>query len=456
MSAYNERRRWLLKGACAIPFASSTWGAYQSKPTSVSRPIDVSRYTHALVPRGHGEIIALGKRYSARYPSRYQSMQFMAFFGDRDGLYVQSHDTTGYITDWDITADRSLTIRFYGPETDVTTAKIGTDWQAAADLYKKWALKQQWARRKQPTSAPSMSIICMAASRNLAHMRKHVPEFVQYFEGPRASWITQWRSHPFDVMYPDYSPSDKTQFRRLLAELHAINTSPLPYVNGLLVDDRIETFNSLTPYLLVNSSGKNEIYSNRLSHLKYMCPTAAGWQAMLSNIRRGLLDENNTMSRGVYLDLLAAAPPSICYATNHDHLAADPLVWSASIRAILKDTPGLVMVEGNAEVYIDCVDIFLMHYGTEKPDSTIVPLWNSVYGDVTTFAGWRIAPESPAAIQRSINRAISYGTGFFGSPWMEADTEIVLLNEPNRKTLRHLVANTRPAPPQHLTTRTKT
>lgn len=452
MTPYDKQRRRILKGMLAVPIASSVWGDSRHHKVPVTREFDVSRFTHALVPRGHGEMIRLERPYTARYPSRAQCMQFMAFFGESGGLYIQTHDPVGHLTSWDISRNRRLTITFYGPETDVTVNEIPRSWQYAAERYRDWALEQAWARRKKASIAPDINVICMAASRNLEHMRRHVPEFVSYFDPPRACWISQWRKHPFDVNYPDYSPSDVTEFRRLLAEIRANDTVPLPYVNGLLVDDRVEYFKALLPDLIVTRSGALMSYSPKLSHLKYACPSTVRWQRMLHNVRNGLVEANGSLSGGIYLDLMAAVAPRLCFSSTHAHEPGDPLTWTRAIREILRATPGLVMVEGNAEVYIDCTDIFLMHSGTEKPD--IVPLWNAVYGSVANSAGWRILPGTPAEIRQSIERASSFGTGFFGSPWMEADSEIVLLREPGRKTLKTLQESVRPSAPTDVSTRT--
>ena len=55
--------------------------------------IDLSAYSKALLPMEHGRLVDLKGYYgSYRYPSRDQSMQFMAFFNGVGGLYVQTMD----------------------------------------------------------------------------------------------------------------------------------------------------------------------------------------------------------------------------------------------------------------------------------------------------------------------------------------------------------------------------
>jgi hypothetical protein len=145
------------------------------------------------------------------------------------------------------------------------------------------------------------------------------------------------------------------------------------------------------------------------------------------------------MCSGVYLDMLVAERPFLCYASNHGHAPGDPLAWQKGVRKILSSTDGVIMSEGNAEIYIDGVDALLMHLYTERADS--VPLWKLVYGDLTTSVGWQM-PSSPTPDQLSaeIARAKTFGASCNGSPWMTHTIQEALLTPAFKSLLQSLVA----------------
>ena len=146
------------------------------------------------------------------------------------------------------------------------------------------------------------------------------------------------------------------------------------------------------------------------------------------------------MSSGVYLDMLVAAGPFLCFASDHGHAPGDPLAWQSGVRKILSSIDGVIMSEGNAEIYIDGVDALLMHLYTEEV--TTVPLWKHVYGDLTTNVGWQM-PSDPTSNQLSmeIARAKTFGASSNGSPWMTHTIQETLLKPEFNSLLMSLVAS---------------
>jgi hypothetical protein len=110
------------------------------------------------------------------------------------------------------------------------------------------------------------------------------------------------------------------------------------------------------------------------------------------------------------------------------------------VRKILSATDGVIMSEGNAEIYIDGVDALLMHEFTDQPD--IVPLWKYVYGDVATSVGWQMpASPTPDQLSAEIGRAKTFGASCSGSPWMTHTIQEALLTPAFKPLLQSLIAS---------------
>jgi hypothetical protein len=164
-----------------------------------------------------------------------------------------------------------------------------------------------------------------------------------------------------------------------------------------------------------------------MNFLRYACPYAAAWQDCILQARAAITDSTGEPSGGIYLDMLAATEPLLCWARDHGHAPGDPYAWQRGIRALLRRTAGAIMVEGSAEVYLDCVDYLLMHLYTDQADT--VPLWTSVYGDQASAVGWRLPVGVTAAQLRAIlQRSRSFKVGGYATPWMTSEPEIALFD----------------------------
>ena len=104
----------------------------------------------------------------------------------------------------------------------------------------------------------------------------------------------------------------------------------MPYINGRLWDtldrgDEDATFTSLAlPAATKQEDGQPfvEIYGSKETNgepvrLAVMCPTTRLWPDKVQAIVLRLLREEGT--RGVYIDQIAAAPPTLCMDATHGH-----------------------------------------------------------------------------------------------------------------------------------------
>ena len=199
MSDSGITRRGLLCGMGGLVAASvAPWSL--SKPaeansnTRTTREFSIKGYNRVLLPRGHGQLIEITKPITRRYPSRDHCMQMMAFFSESSGLLIHTKDSVGYLSDWEILPGDKLRIQFYGPEPEIETQVIPPTIEAAAAIYKRWAIQQSWATKRRET-APELSLIAVAANPNLKQQLLSIRMLTEKFPSPMGAWMTHLCSH---------------------------------------------------------------------------------------------------------------------------------------------------------------------------------------------------------------------------------------------------------------------
>jgi hypothetical protein len=241
-------------------------------------------------------------------------------------------------------------------------------------------------------------------------------------------------------MYPDYVPRDKQGFRRLLKTLRRSGNMAFPYLNGLLWDTQLSAFSDMGPHVGVRDTSNRLVrYNDKLPSLRYACPSCAAWQNTIVQSRNAIQDSDGYISTGIYLDMLLAAPPLLCWSEHHSHAPGDPTAWQTGIKAILSLIGGSIMSEGCAEPYLDRVDYALMHLYSQRNDS--VPLWAMVYGNLLPSVGWSLPDsitESSMSVQ--LKKARSFGVSAMGSPWMTTQPEADILPMVE-KAMKHKATN---------------
>ena len=427
MSRRTSRRR-VLGGLASLPLAGVLpgVGCTRERPRA-TREIDISRYDTALLPREHGQLTRLAGSLRRRYPSREHCMQMAAFFSASRGLLVVAKDARGGVADWEVLPGQRLKIHFYGDVPEVETSAIEPTVEAAAAGYRQWAMKQHWVAGRRRASR-KLSFISQASLSSLVLERAHFEQVRTVAGSPAGMWLTQWRRYPFDRMYPDYGAREPEQLASTLTAVRTSDAIAFPYVNGLLWDQGLASFQHTSAQAALRTQTLGTApYSSELNFLRYACPHSQAWQDCIARTRAAITDSTGQASGGIYLDMLAATEPLLCWATDHGHAPGDPYAWQDGIRELLRRTAGAIMVEGSAEVYLDSVDYMLMHLYTDQSDA--VPLWTSVYGDQAHAVGWRLPVGVTATqLQTILQRARKFKVGGFATPWMTSEPEIALFD----------------------------
>lgn len=440
------RRRYFLRALAALP-ASTRYAIAGPSPAaadaSTVKEIAINEYDVALLPREHGQLTRSRMPVRRRYPSRDHCMQMAAFFSQKKGLIVHTKDSSAGVSDWEIYPGDRLRIRSYGAQSAIVTVEIEPTIEAAAAVYRQWALKQAWVLNRKRHNQ-HLNFISVASNPDTISQRKHLQKILRSVPSPVGAWFTQWRRFPFDEMYPDYVARDSEGFRHLLRELKSADCIGMPYINGMLWDDRLSDFSTKGGKVALRGpDGSLLSYNAELKHLRHACPASADWQHVVIAARESITDADAKQSNGIYLDMLLAAPPYFCWSDQHDHLPGDALSWQRGVRSLLENIGGVIMVEGCAECYIDKVDCLLMHLYTQNEDS--VPLWSLVYGDMVPTVGWTVpAKASTETLAAVIRKAAQFGVSGAGSPWMTSIAEEVLLTPAVEDLIKMTAASATP------------
>lgn len=384
------------------------------------REIDVSKYSHAIFPREHGQLIEMNRlTYPVvrRYPSRDHCMQMAAFYNASEAIIVIANDPAGAITDWILTPKKKLSIKYYTSGRETLIIKAEPTLSNIGKVYRQWADKQFWMMPLREKKV--IDFFSVASMSGLELEKNHFRNFRKHIDGNIGVWFTQWRRFPFDKMYPDYGAKNQAAFRAYINYLGKNSALAMPYVNSMLVDiDNRNLLDFSNSVLLKSESGFSVSYNETMKNLCYACPGSDAWVNFISAVSLGSCQGIDVTNHGVYLDMLAAAKPELCWSSDHGHAPGDPLVWQMGLLKLLRKMRGVVMAEGCAEIYINSLDYCLAHLHTQMADS--IPLWNHVYGDLEKVVGWKLPSDiRKKDFQVEQTRLKKFGIkSRYGSPWM--------------------------------------
>lgn len=437
-------RRAFAKNCAALaigtPLTAINASTTSEKSAKYRWEMDISQYSTMLLPREHGQLTSTSQPIRRRYPSRDHCMQMAAFFNKESAVLVIGNDETAGVSDWTIfPSKKKIVIDFYGKAPEVITKVTAPNLESVAQLYRSWAYQQSWVRDRQRKTA-RLNFMTVAASSSISVDQSHLRDVLKYVDPPLGVWFTLWRKSPFDVMYPDYTPRENVPFRQFLYQIKNMGSIAFPYINGFTWDKNNTAFrNSGERVSIRDPDANSHFYKSDMQHLIYACPYVKEWRDKIVSTRNNLVDIKGDLCEGVYLDMLAASQPILCWSRDHGHAPGDPYSWVQGVRNILRATSGHIFVEGCAEVYLDLIDYPLMHLHTDKSDS--VPFWQLVYGDQIPGWGWRL-PHSVKLedFSKLLPKFSAFGTAAFGSPWMTTEHERELMKRQFHKTAtRHKI-----------------
>jgi hypothetical protein len=417
-----------LRWSLAVDPPAAPWSLWRVRFPQVALP-EAGSQGVVLFPKAAGEVQRgvwqRPFRFSGTYPSGWTSMQFMAAYDEerQTGLYVAAHDPWGSTKDLLMESqptERSvvLTVDHPVPNMGVTGNRyvlpgeavwqlLRGDWFDASVIYRKWVRAEaKWypkltAQGREDT--PLWMRELSAWSLGSGPSSQCVPEvqaFTTYLSPPTATHWYNWHEIPFDNDYPHYFPT-RPGFAEGVRELQDSGTSVMPYINGRLWDTRDASTNDFeftkvaTPAVSKDEKGKPylESYGSKEKDdspvkLGVMCPSTELWQNRIRGIVLRLMNECGV--KGVYIDQVAAAQPTLCFDTTHKHPLGGGHWWNEGywrmMESIRRSMPKdrMLTTECNGEPFIKWFDGYLTWHWQYDGQ---VPAFPAVYGGAIQMFG---------------------------------------------------------------------
>lgn len=391
---------------------------------------DLGEGASVLFPRGPGEVQKdVSKRafkYRGNYPGGWCSMQFMAAYRATEnptGLYFAVHDPLGGTKDIVLESDpasRSVRMFYDHPSPNMGVAGndfalsgeavwqlLRGDWFDAATLYRAWAKKEaRWwpqlsnaGREDTPLWMRELSVWAQTGG-GPKDCVSRVQQFQQFLEMPAGFHWYNWHQIPFDNDYPHYFPA-KTNFNQGVLDLQKSGVFVMPYINGRLWDthDQGARDSEFSARALPAATKKDdgapytESYGSKETNgqpvrLAAMCPTTALWQQTVRETVLKLLTEAGT--KAVYIDQVAAAPPTLCMDATHGHPLGGGHWWNEGYWKMLdsirqaKPRDAMLTTECNGETFARWFDGYLTWHWQHDGQ---VPAFPAVYGGALQMFG---------------------------------------------------------------------
>jgi hypothetical protein len=364
-------------------------------------------------------------RYSGTYPSGWCSIPIIAAYDEnrRTGLCLAMHDPWASTKDLLVESSPKeglLTLAVDHPVPEMGQpgnkyeqsgqARWGLlrgDWFDASVAYRKWVRKEaKWypqltreGRADTPQWMRELSVWALSGG-TPGECVPQVKAFTAFLAPPAAVHWYNWHQIPFDNDYPHYFPT-KPGFAAGVRELQASGTFVMPYINGRLWDthdrgtDDFEFTQVALPAVSKDEKGHpyTETYGSKEKdgspvRLGVMCPTTALWQSRVRQTVLRLFTECGV--KGVYIDQIAAAAPTLCFDRSHGHPAGGGHWWTEGywklLSEIRKAMPkgSMLTTECNGEPYIHMLDGYLTWHWQYDGQ---VPAFSAVYGGAIQMFG---------------------------------------------------------------------
>jgi len=399
---------------------------------------------HLFVPDCCGRaIMDAGKRgFSGAwdYPGHNMSMQYFAFWGARDGVYLGVHDPKASMKRFEVrTGEGRGSVRMgytapgAGEAANSFTAAgrlrwevFSGDWYDAAMLYAGFVRREaSWLPVKGRPDTPEqfkkialwicdyipnsekqmdarpMTLAAVSERYGKDYWTDAAIELKKRLGVPVGYQVYNWHEIPFNINYPHFLPA-REEAKQGFAKLKEAGLYVFPYINAVSweMDDCEEGFSETfaksgirgaaiqpdgNPYFVPYPQKKR---SGRETRLGIMCPSFPRWHGIMEEVTRGI--ERDLPVDGIYFDQIAAVPSYPCRSREHSHRPGGGSWWSDEFgRMMEKISAGrpenrFYYSESNAEAYVKSFDGFLTWIWTM---GDAVPAFPAVYAGYIQMIG---------------------------------------------------------------------
>ncbi|NLG15530.1 MAG: hypothetical protein GX561_15170 [Lentisphaerae bacterium] len=379
----------LLPGDMGFTFDSSllTPGSYD-----MTRPVDSMQF--AAILRPHGQSIYLDyrdKNLNVKYVKHKLLKDRTMIFG------------TSYLCPIYDTVAPNAEIPY-----PISAKPFTGSWFEAAQIYKKWALKQAWCTNR-PEVNPLQDIDFWFWNRGL--VKDVVPPIEKLLgDCPQLKIALDWywwHSNPYDTDYPFFWPPREGEetFKTAVKRLTDQGVFTQVYVNGVCWDCDADTWTlGGNEGVMIKEDGTPRAYAfNKYNNhrLAWMCGEAPKHHDQILKLMGKL---HGSGLSGQYLDMIGCATHDPCYNPNHSHNLGGGHYVRDGYRKMLqriKDTyPDYpITTETASENYMDLCDggIICSAASAERMGNSqrnVIPLFTAVYHGSYALFGNYAHPDS--------------------------------------------------------------
>ena len=382
-----------------------------------------------LLPDGcgveHPKPVVRGFRWSQPYPRVFATMQCMAYYDPRGGVYFASEDPHGRVkrlgaaaeggvlrgfVSWRVPYDDPARSNAFLPECRAAMELLDTgSWFEAGKIYRR-VLKEIDApffrTLPQESRSPLLRENCYWLHEH--YWGKHLDSLVKVrnYIGLDAIQVDVWKWwEPGTLEYMAPLLRAAPDWIEYMRNMKRHGVTPIPYTNGRLwagIDRRGEDFafsRTGRPAGVVSDNvPMKEIYRN--TDCVVVCPATEAYQKYFSGLYIRLAAQG---AEGIYIDQMGAAQQKPCQlAREHGHRCYDWDAWyrngyARMLRAVRRNWSArnarhFLATEDNAEIFAGLIDAFQTYRWSSDGQ---VPLFPMVYSGKVEFYNRRAA--SPEA-----------------------------------------------------------
>lgn len=399
----------------------------------IKNPVDTLLCKNAEVPFWMGE--GQGS-FVSNYPAG-MCFQFSAFYSASGlGFYFATEDGDAYTKTFTYEYNKALHAMDYTltnyPENmgkatcycmphDFVLKMFDGDWQAAANIYRPWAIAQKWCKKKLSDRKLPEKLVNTDLWR-INHMNyelgKRTREYMDTAKTLRdtldCNLAQHWYGWNMQVAhganYPEYISDEKkaegwpAELKKWNEKFDAEGIVKIPFINARLWEKKLKSWEGAIPSAIKDENGNfpNEPWGEDEGfELKPLCPSTAMWQNYIVGMCKEYIRDCGF--DGVYLDQIGSFNATLCFDEAHPHPLGGGCWWNDAHHAMIQGArsivgeDGIITTEGCCETYIGEFDMFLIldtcfqhtgwNYLTEGGDTVSVPLFSMIYGDYALSYG---------------------------------------------------------------------
>jgi len=378
-----------------------------------------------------------------RYPNNVVSMPYCALQNSGVGLYVGAHDPACLRKEFAYTpaetgsgtplegqpaesiGSQPLSIMIPAPDSgraqpsvqldyDTVLALFEGDWYDAALLQRDWV---QTLPRAAATVAGRTDIPAWAKTLPLwvrcdvaPHAGRTVTDddyrrladlllsFKNEMDCELGAHMYQWHTHPFDLIYPEYTP--RPGLKGFVASLQSNGIHAMPYINGRIFDvdalsweaDKARQWSCKEAGAKCNPHVERVIFETygSATPLAVMCSATEYWQDKIASVVERLVKELDVDA--VYIDQIGAAWSELCADPAHGHQLRNGSWWVEGYYTMIRkmqerladvNKTVLLTTESNADPYTHLLGMLMVN----SHRNYIVPAFPTVYGSSAYLFG---------------------------------------------------------------------